>query len=169
MSDFVRLAVARPDGGVSIMLLVLEDGHGISRQYTTELAVSELEKAGLGGLPFRLVRESDIPSERTFRDAWKMAGTKVAVDMPKAVEIQKDTLRKLRGDKFETLDMEQLKALVAKDEAKVAEIEAQKQLLRDVTKIPELAAAQTPDELKLVVPEYLKAEAVEAVAEEVKG
>lgn len=77
----------------------------------------------------------------------------IKVNMTKAVEIHKDLLRSARQPLLEQLDVEYLKAL--EQGGDVAEIAAQKQQLRDVTKDPALDAAATPEELKAVWPEAL--------------
>lgn len=158
MSTSVKIVVQRADGGVSIMLLVLNDGHGIDREYSPDFATEQLAKVGLGGLPFRLVEDGDIPADRTFRDAWVDTGAAVEVDMVKAVEIHKDRLRKVRAPLLAQLDVDYLLADEADDKAAKQAIVAQKQALRDLTDDPIIAAATTPEELKLAIPEVLKSE-----------
>jgi hypothetical protein len=46
--------------------------------------------------------------------------------------------------------------LETQDVAKAAEIATKKQLLRDVTKLPELLNATTVEEIEAVWPDYLK-------------
>lgn len=80
----------------------------------------------------------------------------IKVNMTKAKEIHRENLRKLREPLFTPLDTAFMKALEAGDAAAQAEIAAKKQALRDVTKAPGIEAAQTPEELKAVVPDVLK-------------
>lgn len=77
----------------------------------------------------------------------------IKVNMTKAVEIHKDLLRSARQPLLEQLDIEYLKAL--EQGGDVAEIAAQKQQLRDVTKDLALTTAATPEELKAVWPTVL--------------
>lgn len=102
----------------------------------------------------RIVDESEIPSDRTFRNAWKSNGG-VEVDMPKAREIHKDALRRLRDPLLEALDVEYQRADEAKDQVRKDEIAEEKQALRDVTDDPAIDAATTPEELKAVMPDVL--------------
>lgn len=99
------------------------------------------------------VRKADLPpaalpQDRTFRQAWRLAGSQVQVDMPLAQEVQKARLRELRAPLLERLDVEAIRAQEVGDAARLAEIAAKKQALRDVTEHPSLAAARTPEELK---------------------
>lgn len=107
------------------------------------------------GVPYEIVDESAIPADRTFRNAWKAGTGKVEHDMMKCREIHKNRLREIRAPKLAALDVEYMRALEMGDSAKAAEIAAQKQALRDVTKDPAIALAKTPDALKIAVPEVL--------------
>lgn len=99
------------------------------------------------------VEDSDIPTDRTFRNAWK---GDLTVDMSKARDIQKNILRKLRKPLLERADMEYLRALETDDKQKLAEIKDQKDTLRAVTDDPTIALAKNPEELKAAIPEILK-------------
>lgn len=105
----------------------------------------------------QVVDESAIPADRTFRNAWKAGTGKVEHDMAKCREIQKSRLREIRAPKLAALDVEFMRALEAGDNAKCAEIAAQKQALRDVTKDPAITAAKTVEELKAAIPAVLRA------------
>ena len=159
MTNAVKIAVQRPDGEMYIVIIILDDGHGIEREYSTALAEAELRRAGLGGLPFRRIEDDEIPADRAFRNAWADTGAGVEVDMPKAVEIHKDTLRKVRAPLLQALDIEMMAAWAKGDTKAGQDIEAQKQALRDVTADPRIAAAKTPEELNAAIPEVLTASA----------
>lgn len=105
-------------------------------------------------LPYRITDISNIPSDRTFRKAWhdNDPTETVDVDIEKAKEIRKDELRAIRNPMLKILDREQMKAFGRGDTELVAKIEAQKQALRDVTKL------ELPDdfeELKTFKPSIL--------------
>jgi hypothetical protein len=100
----------------------------------------------------RIVSKGSVPADRDFRDAWTHRGA-FGVDMPKAREIHREKLRRIRKPKMEALDVEALRSLT--DAAKLAQIEAQKQELRDATAYPAIEAAATPEELKAAVPPCL--------------
>lgn len=106
-----------------------------------------------GAVNARIVEFSEIPTDRSFRDAWTDTGSSVTVDMPKAREIHREKLRRLRKPKLEALDVEALRNIT--NSAKLAEIEARKQELRDATAFPAIDTAATPDALKLAVPSCL--------------
>jgi len=93
---------------------------------------------------------ADLPTDYSFRNAWVMTGGKPDVDMGRAKEIQRERLRSERAPLLKALDVEVSRALVAKDDAKIAELEAERQRLRDVTALPSIDAAQTPDDLKAI-------------------
>lgn len=95
-----------------------------------------------------------VPVNRTFRDAWTDTG-RVEVDMTKAREIWRDKMRDAREPLFAPLDASQLSAISVTADQATKEIEAQKQVLRDVTADPGIDAATTPDELVQVWPPVL--------------
>lgn len=94
-------------------------------------------------LSYEIVDDSAIPADRTFRNAWKHDLT---VDITKAQEITKERLRKERQPLLEKLDVEVMKNIA--DPVKLDEIEAQKQVLRDITKVVDGLTAV--EELKAV-------------------
>lgn len=154
----VKISITRPDGGVTIMAFVtksfLPHGDGkndieFQREATAENINAEIKKANLACASWRIIDDSEIPEDRTFRDAWK-DDSKIFVDMQKAREIHKANLRKARRPLLVSLDFKFMRALEAGDTKKQAEIAAQKQALRDVTAKPEIEAAQTPDALKAI-------------------
>lgn len=104
----------------------------------------------------QIVDAAAIPTDRTFRNAWKSGAGCVDHDMPQCVEIQKQRLRELRAPKLAALDVEFMRAIEAGDTEKQVSIAAQKQALRDVTADPALLAAKTLDALKAVVPVVLR-------------
>jgi len=87
-----------------------------------------------------------VPSDRTFRGAWKFNGDVVEIDMAAAKEIHKDNLRAERKPRLEELDVDYMKALEAGSGADA--IAAKKKTLRDVTADSKIADASTPDALK---------------------
>lgn len=101
------------------------------------------------GMEWHIVDRESLPQDRYFRSAWQHENGQPFIDMDKARDIQKDKLRLMRADNFSALDVQQKRALVSGDTAKVQEIEIKLQALRDVTKDPALEAATTPDELKI--------------------
>ena len=70
----------------------------------------------------------------------------IQIDIPRAKEITKNRLRAEREPLLQALDIEMMKNL--SDTAKLAEIEAEKQRLRDITKVVD--SLLTVEELKVV-------------------
>ena len=101
-----------------------------------------------------------VPIDRYFRNAWTHVAAaravgRVEVDMDKARNIHCDVLRRQRAPLLAAADVDYVKADEVGDEPKKAEIRAYKQALRDVPADPRIEAAQTPDELKAIVPDAL--------------
>lgn len=99
--------------------------------------------------------DAELPPDRTFRDAWFHDG-KIRVDMEKAKDIWRETIRADRKPILESLDVAFIRALETGDAELVGDIRAQKQALRDATDDPIIDAAATPEELKAAIPEVLK-------------
>ena len=107
---------------------------------TGELSIEDCAKQSVpAGVPYRIVNDDEVPSDRTFRNAWK---EDLTVDMPKAVVITQDRLRAERKPLLEAQDVLFQRALESGADTKT--IVAEKQRLRDITKI----TATTLDELK---------------------
>lgn len=174
--DVVTVAVTRVDGGVTIMRVVENsygpDGQGgrvLTRHvdvtpgyvaYQISRYVADGHWVGpLAPVSWRFVPNDylDDTNDQTFRNAWKDGPGlgKPDVDMPKAREIHRNRLRRMRTPKLEALDVEYTRADEAGDQTKKQQVAQQKQALRDVTTDPAIDAAQTPDELKAVIPQAL--------------
>ena len=91
----------------------------------------------------REVDESDIPTDRTFRNAWE-DNDGIKVNVPKAKDITKNRLRAERKPLLEAQDILFQRALEIG--ASTAEIVKEKQRLRDITK--QVDALASLDELK---------------------
>ena len=109
---------------------------------TGELSIEEVAKKDVpAGVPFRIVNDDEVPSDRTFRNALKYDLT---VDMTKAQGITKDRLRAERAPLLTALDVQYQRA--QEDGRDTTIIISEKQRLRDVTKLADTAT--TLDELK---------------------
>lgn len=128
--------------------------------FLSRIAIKDVPR----GLTFSIVDSADLPQDRTFRNAWTVSDKAVGVDMEKAREIHKENIRALRTPLFEKNDVAIADAILSDDkEAKVAAA-AKRDALRDATDDPAIAAAQTPEELKLAIPDVVK-ESAEETAE----
>lgn len=58
-----RIIYKKDDGGVAIVIPTPE--------YLETHSIEDLAKELPAGVEFKIVDESDIPSDRTFRDAWE--------------------------------------------------------------------------------------------------
>lgn len=144
-----KIVVERDDGGISIIIP--------ADNIDTELLVRDA-KAVAGYVSHKIVEDDELPSDRTYRNAWENGEKTVSVNMVKAREIQKDILRSMRAPLLENLDMEFLKALEGSDDSLKQEVIDKKQILRDVTTDPMISDAKTPEELKLAIPSCLLVE-----------
>lgn len=150
-----KIIYTRPDGRM-VVLHPVRNTKG--ERLTTD---EEIEQRAWEDIPSdainpQWVDESSIPTDRTFRNAWKAGNCCVEHDMDKCRELHKEKLRQLRAPKLAALDVEYMQADEAGDIAKKAQIAAKKRALRDVTKDPLIESAQTPEDLKVVIPVALQ-------------
>lgn len=99
-----------------------------------------------------IAKPGDIPTDRTYRNAQVAHETEARVlhDMPMARALHRDLMRNERVERLLVLDQEWMAATREKDDALVADIDAEKQALLDATDDPRIDAAQTIDDLKAV-------------------
>ncbi len=90
-----------------------------------------------------------VPDNRTFRDAWRVDGEAIIIDMPTAKEITRDKIRAERTPYLLALDVQYMKGTEAGTD--VSAIVAQKQVLRDAPADPRIDEATTPEELEAVL------------------
>lgn len=101
------------------------------------------------GADWKIIDDGSLP-DNYFRGAWLHDGNGgVSVDMDKAVYIHKNNLRILRSPELSSLDIQYQRATEGADTDTLSAIVARKNALRDVTKNPAIAAATTPDQLKI--------------------
>jgi hypothetical protein len=125
------------------MKIIYQTETGIAIIHPTgELSIEEVAAKDVpAGVPYRIVNDDEVPSDRTFRNAWK---EDLTVDMPKAQGITKDRLRQERAPLLTALDVQYQRA--QEDGRDTTIIISEKQRLRDVTKLADTAT--TLDELK---------------------
>lgn len=137
-----------------------------TREPTQQAIISEVYKACSGYLAggvqvaqpvkFRIIDKADIPTDRTYRNAYMDTDSAIEHDMGIARDIHRDRLRLARESVLQALDVDFLKAIEIGDIAAQAEITQQKQELRDVTEMPEIDSAKTIEELKAAWPASLE-------------
>jgi hypothetical protein len=91
-----------------------------------------------------IVEQSSLPTDSDFYDAWELENGIVTVSLPKAKELTKNRLRAEREPLLAAQDVAFQRALETC--ADTSAIVAEKQRLRDITKLAD--QAQTLDELK---------------------
>ena len=89
-----------------------------------------------------------MPSDRHFRNAWKLNGSVMAEDMTEAKKIFQEKIREVRKPLLEAEDVAYMKALEASDaSAKDASV-AKKKALRDAPAASAISSADTIAKLK---------------------
>ena len=103
------------------------------------------------GVSYSIVEDSSVPTDLSFRDAWKgvgigTTGATITEDMTKAKEIHKTNIRKARIPKLAELDIEYQRA--TETSANTSDIVAKKQALRDAPAASGISTASNTAELK---------------------
>ena len=165
----ILIAISREDGGVSIMSFTvigrgnvlpsgaiwLKDGWW-SRDSSKEIVDSEVAKATAHpsepkAISWRFIELSEVPQDRTYRNAWKDDGQRIAHDMTKAREIHRDHIRKARKAALAELDGRWMRATGQGDNKRADLTEAERQKWRDAPEDARIEAAQTTEELKALL------------------
>jgi hypothetical protein len=154
MGATASIAIAREDGGVSIMKIRRADG------VSPEAVAGEIEKwqstSDVKATGSWIIADADIPSDRRFRDAWVHAGErKCRVDMERARALHMSRIRAARDHALAGLDIPFIRAVEANDAGEKSAIAAAKQRLRDLPGTLDLAAAETTDQLDAIWPDGL--------------
>ena len=109
-----------------------------------------------GATNIQIIEDSDVPTDRTFRDAWKATEKVIDVDMPKARVIKTELLRQERNEKFKPFDAAFRLADEKGDADARKAIGDKRQALRDMpaTIQDDLNKLDTPDKLKAFNPSW---------------
>ena len=131
-----RIIYQNETGGVSIIIP------------TGELPIEEVAAKDVPeGVPYEIVDEADIPSDRYFRNAWVMGDCCVEHDLDKCKEIGHDLRRQQRAEEFKPYDEVIAKQIPGADA--VAAEEARQQIRDKYALIQDvIEGASTPDEIK---------------------
>jgi len=110
---------------------------------SVELALKDVPP----GVPYEIIDAADIPSDRTFRNAWVIGDGCVEHDLDQCRAIGHDKRRAQRAEEFAPFDEIIAKQIPGAD---AAEAEAARQGIRDKYADVQLAidAAADPDEIK---------------------
>jgi hypothetical protein len=128
-----RIIYQNETGGVSIIIPT----------ESVELALKDVPE----GVPYEIVDEADIPSDRYFRNAWVMGDCCVEQDLDKCKEIGHDHRRQQRAEEFAPLDRVISLQLPGMD---MVAAEAGRQLIRNKYALIQdvIEGATTPEEIK---------------------
>jgi len=128
-----RIIYPTPEGGVAVIIPT----------ESVELALKDVPE----GVAYEIVDEADIPSDRTFRNAWVMGDCCIDHDLDKCKAIGHDIRRAKRAEEFEPFDEVIAKQIPGKD---AEEAESKRQEIRD--KYAEMQnaidKAKTPEKIK---------------------
>lgn len=129
----MKILVKRNDGGVTIVT----PAKGVTKAQLVKDA-----KATKGYVSHREVKQSDMPNNRLFRDAWTdtTASSSVDIDLDKARGI----IRAKRDMLLEELDKEALKEQ-RKPNGNLSVIDSKAQKLRDITLDPRFNSTKVED------------------------
>ena len=89
-----------------------------------------------------------VPSDRHFRNAWKLSGSVISEDMTEAKKIFKEKIREVRKPLLEAEDVVYMKALEARDSTAQAASVAKKKAFRDAPAASAISRADTVANLK---------------------
>ena len=89
-----------------------------------------------------------VPSDRHFRNAWKLNGSVMAEDMTEAKKIFQEKIREVRKPLLEAEDVAYMMALEASDASKKDASVAKKKALRDAPAASAISSADTVAKLK---------------------
>jgi hypothetical protein len=100
------------------------------------------------GTEYEIISAEDIPTDRTFRDAWEKSGKAIQHNLSKCKNIAHEKRRAKRSDEFAPLDIE------ATIPAKAVQAESKRQAVRDkyTTMQTAIDLATTIDEIKAAMP-----------------
>ena len=142
--------------------IVYRDGDGVSVVMPTpEFCANPantidmlLKKCVPEGVHFEVHQAEDMPTDRYFRNAWKLDGG-VSVDLEQAQKIHMINLRVIRNEKLAELDVPFQRALEDKDIIMQDNIATKKNKLRDMPRNVDLSGL-TLEEIKAFIPKILE-------------
>ena len=115
--------------------------------HPVESDITEVAKKAVpDGIAYETVEDSVIPTDRSFREAWKQNNKTIETDMAKAKEVHKNKIRVARELLLNNLDIEYIKALETGADASA--IIAKKKALRDAPADSAIDAATDEAALK---------------------
>jgi hypothetical protein len=167
-NQHVKVAITLDDGRVAIMGFVtvgrgpkppdggewINEAAGLWKREPSDANIfQEIARTfTLGAQPtsYRIVKDDELPTDRTYRNAWKDdgKGKPLTHDIAKAREIHLRQVREVRGPKLDQLDRDWMRAFGTGDTVEAARIEAKRQELRDLPATLGVDKAKNVEELK---------------------
>ena len=128
-----RIIYQNETGGISVIIPT----------ESVELALKDVPE----GVPYEIVDEADIPSDRYFRNAWVMGDCCIEHDLDKCKTLGHDLRRQQRAEEFKPYDEMIMKQIPGADHAAA---EAARQAIRDKYALIQdvIEGASTPEEIK---------------------
>lgn len=118
-----RIIYTRPDGGVSVVVPMQEFLARFPSAGAGMLAV-KARSVPLDATDVKMVEADDVPSDRTFRNAWRQSGGVFSTDMPAAREIHAECIERCHTAEIERLKVtkrrERIKGNTTQADAHVA-------------------------------------------------
>jgi hypothetical protein len=157
-----EIAITFDDGTIGVMHFVMDpnlDPEAVcegycpikrQREATDKAIQAEIDKSTfspLKAVSWRRIQPSDIPADRTFRNAWRDRGHCIDHCMDTCKKIHKGRLRAQRAPLLAALDVEYQRADETQDTKAKKLCVQRKQALRDITADPRIESASTPEEL----------------------
>jgi len=150
----MRFIYEQPGGGIAICMAASKENleQVLGPMSDESYRAHVLDKSVPPGVKnvFILADDWRPPQSRHFRNAWKLDGGQILVDMPTARNIQRNAIRAERAAQWVDFDIAAMRALSRRDVAEVDAIEAAKQKLRDAPAHPAIEAAATPEQLAAI-------------------
>ena len=133
-----RIIYQTPEGGVAVIIPA----------ESVELALKDVPE----GVPYEIVDEAAIPTDRTFRGAWVLGDCCIDHDLDKCRAIGHDIRRTKRAEEFAPHDEVIAKQIPGKS---ATEAEAKRQEIRDkYSEVQDaIDAAESPEEIKAALAE----------------
>lgn len=145
----MKYAIRTANGAVAIMNIV-------DPNTTLELEIAKSPDTWVSPIVEIVpISDADVPQDRSYRNGWTLRAGKVEHDMVKCRALHRDKMRTARKERMAVQDTRYMRADEDGDLATKRAVAARKKLLRDVTALPEIEAAQTIDALKAIWPAYL--------------
>lgn len=164
--ETVKIAIRRVDGSVAIMHFVTrgrgsilpygatweDKARGLWRREPSDANVFQEigRQPTIDAVAYRRVGEADVPTDRTFRDAWEDDGASIRTNMPKARAIHLGRVRATRARALANLDAEWMRAQGQGKKTEAEAVEAKRQALRDLPITLGVDGARTPEELAVL-------------------